>query len=501
MEIDGKKIALYGEPDYFSVNVGNERLGICRYDSDNAIPFIILSDGIHYGTNGGSHRDIIAIMNGYESFDDFYDKNINKYDDELELKKSFWRLEDKLMTDSMHTEGRLWVSPIKDFPYHIITFWGNKDYNQLKSIKPQIDKVCNDAGVDKSMVLIGCGEDEGEWYSYPILYDEWTGNVGKMSDEQQKQKKLHMLDANEKHKQTKDFRNTRDSRIGKKLTDNQGNEMPVAKYRSMIYQESVKRMNILITEEQYRRLIKEYVDMSEVGQISFEWNFDDEEYQEWLEEAEYQNTEEALNEYIYDNVEFEIEFFDNETFHSMGSEYMSVSEMEDMFGEKVAARIIKDCREDGGGSMESSEMLQDEDFDVNNPEELNNIAKKLLRSGEYYKDCRGYILTDGTVIYTPIEHNQVSIINGIDGTFDFIRRGNIRVLQQSIDLAKEPTSAQRDVLRRVIASYADEELYLDILEQGQEISAKYINPDYRYVLGEIDRYFSEGIKPQGDNGL
>ena len=104
-----------------------------------------------------------------------------------------------------------------------------------------------------------------------------------------------MLDSNEKHKLTKDFRNTRDSRIGKKLTDNQGNEMPVAKYRSMIYQESVKRMNILITEEQYRRLIREYVDMSEVGQISYEWNFDDEEYQEWLEEVEYQNTEEALN--------------------------------------------------------------------------------------------------------------------------------------------------------------------------------------------------------------
>jgi hypothetical protein len=76
--------------------------------------------------------------------------------------------------------------------------------------------------------------------------------------------------------------------------------------------------------------------------------------------------------------------------------------------------------------------------------------------------------------------------------------GNIRVLPQSIDIGDKPTSEQRDVLRRVIASYADEELYLDIYQGKNSIGAKYIHPDWRYVMGEIDRFYSEGIKPQGN---
>jgi hypothetical protein len=45
-------------------------------------------------------------------------------------------------------------------------------------------------------------------------------------------------------------------------------------------------------------------------------------------------------------------------------------------------------------------MFDDEEIDVNNPDELNSIAIKMLPHGDYYKDCRGFILTNGDIIYT-----------------------------------------------------------------------------------------------------
>ena len=126
------------------------------------------------------------------------------------------------------------------------------------------------------------------------------------------------------------------------------------------------------------------------------------------------------------------------------------------------------------------------------------MAVKLLQHGGYYKDCRGFILTNGEVVYTPAEHNQCSIIDGVNGTFDFIRLGNIRVLSQSIDLSKMPTREQMLTLRKVIKSYADEVLYVDILGDSATLSsAVYVRPSIDRVLGEITRYFTEGIKLRG----
>jgi hypothetical protein len=53
------------------------------------------------------------------------------------------------------------------------------------------------------------------------------------------------------------------------------------------------------------------------------------------------------------------------------------------------------------------------------------------------------------------------------------------------------------VLRNIINHFNNDTLYLDI----DNIPVKYINPDYRQVLGDIDRYFDEGIKPVGRNNL
>ena len=80
-----------------------------------------------------------------------------------------------------------------------------------------------------------------------------------------------------------------------------------------------------------------------------------------------------------------------------------------------------------------------------------------------------------------------SVIDGVNGTFHFIELGNIRILNQSADLAKQPTPQQKRVLAQVIESYSNSDFYLDIMT-GDAIGVHYYQPDYRRVLGDIDRY-------------
>lgn len=239
-------------------------------------------------------------------------------------------------------------------------------------------------------------------------------------------------------------------------------------------------------------------DISQIGEFAYTWDFDKEDYEEYVQDNELENNEETLLEYIRDNVSFEMDFLDNETFHCFDSETMSLEEISNEFGDKLANEVLNDCLKDGEGRLESC-YLFDEEIDVNNKEQLNDMAKKLLQHGEYYKNCRGFILSDGTVVYTPNEHNQCTVINGVKNTFHFIQLGNIRLLQNSIDIGQQPTKEQTNVLRQVISSYSDSELYVDIFDKGGEISVKYTRPNWRYVMGEINRYFDEGIKPTGKN--
>lgn len=237
-------------------------------------------------------------------------------------------------------------------------------------------------------------------------------------------------------------------------------------------------------------------DISEIGEIAYSWDFDQDEYEEYLQDNGLEKNQDTLLEYISNYVTFEMEFYDSQYYHRFATDLLTLDEISNEFGDKLVNRILSDCSEKNCGSCETCEIM-DDDIDINNPNELNDIARKLLQHGEYYKNCRGFILSDGDVVYTPNEHNQCTIINGVKNTFHFISLGNIRVLPNSIDIGKQPTPQQRNVLRQVINSYANDELYLDIFDNGHEYSCKYNNPQWRYVLGEIDRYYNEGIKPMG----
>jgi len=246
------------------------------------------------------------------------------------------------------------------------------------------------------------------------------------------------------------------------------------------------------------KLITENINLDGVGELEIGWDFDEDDYRDWLSENGLEHNKQSLIAYVGDSVTFEVEYFDNDTYHHMGYDYADYDDMVNNFGEELTHEIIGEIDKNGSYRIETSELYNSEEFDVNNPDELNNIAMKILNHGEYYKGCRGFILTNGVIVYTPAEHNMVSQINGIRGTFDFIKKGNIRILNQSIDLSKPPTPEQREVLRKVIASYSNEELYVDIMDGNGECGSTYVKPDWRYVMGEIDRYFSEGIRPRGN---
>ena len=251
-----------------------------------------------------------------------------------------------------------------------------------------------------------------------------------------------------------------------------------------------KNESVKPKSSELRRLNESYEELNDYGMIEYSWDFDEDEYHEYLEENSLEDSAETLEEYIQDNVRFEVEFFDNETFHHVKWEDYYYDDLEDAFDEKVARIIINDCKKSGKGKLEISCLYDDEELDLNDNEQVNDRAMKVLSYGKFYEGCRGFILTNGVVVYTPTEHNQCTAINGVKGTFDFIRMGNIRILDHSIDIGKYPTESQFIVLQKVIRTYSP--LYMDIISGGTEISKTYERPNYEMVVRDIKKAF--GVK-------
>ena len=236
-------------------------------------------------------------------------------------------------------------------------------------------------------------------------------------------------------------------------------------------------------------------DIADIGKFNYEWDFNQEEYEEYLEDNELQRSDDVLMEYIMEYVNFDMEFLDSDTYHTFETARLSYNDIVEEYGEKLAGIVLSDCMRSGSGGCEK-ETLFDEEIDINNPQELNQAAMNLLRHAEYVKDGRGFILSNGVMVYTPSEHNMCTIINGVKGTFHFIKLGNIRVLPASIDIGREPTQEQYNELRYIISHYTEERIYMTIMsDKDGEIDVTYTYPNPNYVVNEIKRYYREGIKP------
>jgi DNA-directed RNA polymerase subunit M/transcription elongation factor TFIIS len=264
-------------------------------------------------------------------------------------------------------------------------------------------------------------------------------------------------------------------------------------------------MIVTLNESQLHKLIIESInealsnniDFSTIGEVDYEWDFDEDDYNDYLTDNNLQSNTNTLLQYIKeDNVSFYIEYSDNETYHRCDAESLYYSELLERFGDKFTNEIIDNCIKCNKGSFETYRMFENDEYDINNPEQLNNQAKKQLPHGGYYKDCRGFILTDGTIIYTPNEHRNILMIDGIQSVEHFVKLGNIRIIKDMIDIKSIPTYEQKQVLSQMIRQYSDSTIYLDMYNyKTDKVGLKYNNPDYRKVLADIDRYFIDNIKP------
>ena len=233
-------------------------------------------------------------------------------------------------------------------------------------------------------------------------------------------------------------------------------------------------------------------DISEIGEIHCTLNFDEDWYNDYLQENGLRNSQEVFQNYVREQCDYEVEYYDSETFHSMGAyDTLTIDEIEEEFGAAIAKDVFNECMD---GKEHSFEILayQNDTIDVNNPSEVNAAAIKVLRHGGYFKNCRGFILTNGVVVYTDAEHNNCSRIPGVKGTFHFIEMGNIRVLDHSADICKKPTPQQTKVLWEMLDSYFGETFYLDLCDKTRgNFSKQYNSCDAEEVMRDINSYYTK----------
>ena len=178
-------------------------------------------------------------------------------------------------------------------------------------------------------------------------------------------------------------------------------------------------------------------------------------------------------------------------------------ELDDILGEDISSMIYNNESEPNTNQQLNKYYPYRLNY-INSHEfgDVNETAKQLFKNQltEYYPNLHGYIMEDGTCIdLGGDDHNSICKVPQIDDKWEFIALGNIRCSNSFFDLIKEPTREQKYALRKLIANAND--LSVDIFSEDSDspiTSAIYYgSPNPSYVLGEIDRFFNEGINLRG----
>lgn len=233
-------------------------------------------------------------------------------------------------------------------------------------------------------------------------------------------------------------------------------------------------------------------ELNEIGSVVVDGcDFDEESYREYLEENNLQDSPENKINYVKEYCTFDIEYTDSDTYHHMGYDSFMYDDLELEFGERMANDMLMSWIEGVRNEFEPLYYM-DDTVDTNNIESIEQDALKKLKHGEYFKGARGFILTNGIMVYTPAEHSMISRVEGVGDKFDAIKMGWIRVLPQSIDVGQKPTDKQRLVIGQIVDCYLDETLYVDVFKDGEH-GMVYNEPNTRRVLNDINRFFGGSL--------
>ncbi len=221
-----------------------------------------------------------------------------------------------------------------------------------------------------------------------------------------------------------------------------------------------------------------------------------------------------------------------------GTEYTVLTEVDsrreafaDFYTNKKTSQSARKTRSEEARDIDNSDVSDAKlqkvsEYDKEETEKIFDAAKKRFGVTNDMREA-GYILPDGTMLDFTGKHQMddgidTSFLNGrrsvdhrdikqlnyeTDGNTetglnvsmeDFVERGAVRIDANVgvINLSARPTKEQRDMISRLIRRNGGD-VSLEIGMDGA-VYAEYDGASTAKVLADIDRYFDEGIKPQGD---
>lgn len=455
------------------------------HNTDNdAVAFMVDKDyNLYLSKLGGVHieimNDVASRMMGFESYVEYKNEIRNlsyekREDYEYEL--------DKYTNDFLKTipyQGRFWIND------EIIVFW------YITPSTEKMDIILNELSQELNITLsnpkIIIGDNVisyNEYNSFEDINNDMYKNNNSKSDNELRN--IHLMNQKDKSNALKDFKNSRGELQGNKL-----GKMTMAQYHNLLNQESINNVKKVYINESQLQLLREGLydnfDVRDIDVIYFN------SYQEDWGDEEEPDIQDLYNIIIYNmdgNVIYE-------------NDGLTYDELDELLGNEIAFKIyMNDCEINRNPQL--SEYYPYRLNYINSHEfgDANETAKQIYKNQltEYYPNLHGYIMEDGLCIdLGGDDHNSICKVPQIDDKWEFIALGNIRCSNSFFDLIKEPTREQKYALRKLIANAND--LSVDIFSEDSDSpitsAIYYESPNPSYVLGEIDRFFNEGINLRG----
>ena len=233
----------------------------------------------------------------------------------------------------------------------------------------------------------------------------------------------------------------------------------------------------------------------------FECSYDEDDLKEAIEDGDIDNSDEGIEKWMYENLEFSILCQDNDG-NNLGwldttPDMMSYDGIPQEYIDLIVDEYKKDPK------INHEYRIDDISYEMaSRIDDVDEACKRMFDTAdEYQRGMHGFVLKDGTIILMPPggDHNNITSINGVESKWQFVEDGYPSILDNNLRVGGELTYPQKEVIGRMIRSYSDEELYVSFLggKHGEQ-SCRYYHPNWRAVMADIERYYAEGIIPQGD---